>query len=52
MKHGSCSLGVKYSDIEKVINNEPLDENIKEKIERLHKNSLHKFNIPTYKKCD
>ena len=45
-------LGVKYSDIEKVINNEPLDENIKEKIERLHKNSLHKFNIPTYKKCD
>lgn len=43
-------LGVKYSDIEKVINNEPLDENIKEKIERLHKNSLHKFNIPTYKK--
>ena len=45
-------LGVKYSDIEKVINNEPLDENIKEKIERLHKNSLHKFNIPAYKKCD
>ncbi len=45
-------LGVTYSDIEKVINNEQLDENIKEKIERLHKNSLHKFNIPTYKKCD
>ena len=43
-------LGVKYSDIEKVINNEPVDELIKEKIDHLHKNSLHKFNIPTYKK--
>lgn len=43
-------LGVKYSDITKYINNEPLDEKIKEKIEKLHKNSLHKFNIPTYRK--
>ena len=43
-------LGVKYSDIAKVINNEPVDPEIKEKIDRLHKNSLHKFNIPVYKK--
>lgn len=43
-------LGVKYSDIAKVINNEPLDEEIKEKIERLHKNNLHKFSTPIYKK--
>ena len=45
-------LGVKYSDIAKVMNQEPLDPEIKEKIERLHQNSLHKFNIPTYHKCD
>lgn len=43
-------LGVKYSDIAKVINNEPVDEKVKEKIKRLHENSLHKFNIPTYTK--
>lgn len=45
-------LGVKYSDIEKYINNEELDENIKSKIEKLHNNSKHKFEIPTYKKAD
>ena len=43
-------LGVKYSDIAKVIKKEPLEESIKEKIERLHNNNLHKFNIPTYRK--
>ena len=43
-------LGVKYSDIEKYINNEKLDENIKNRIEQLHKNAHHKFNIPTYRK--
>ena len=41
-------LGVKYSDIEKYINNEELSEDIKQKIEKLHNNSRHKFNIPTY----
>ena len=44
-------LGVKYSDIEKYLNNEELDEETKLKIEKLHKNNLHKFNIPEYKKC-
>ncbi len=43
-------LGVKYSDITKVINNEPVDKDVLEKIEKLHKNSLHKFNIPIFKK--
>ena len=43
-------LGVKYSDIEKYINNEPLEEDIKQRIEKLHKNAHHKFNIPTYRK--
>ena len=43
-------LGVKYADIAKYMNDEELDEDIKKKIERLHKNSLHKFNIPTYRK--
>ena len=45
-------LGVKYSDIAKYMNDEPLEEETKEKIKRLHQNSLHKFNIPVYKKCD
>ncbi len=43
-------LGVKYSDIAKVINNEEIDSDIYEKIKRLHDRSRHKFNIPTYKK--
>ena len=44
-------LGVKYVDIAKYMdnpNNVPID--IREKIERLHKNNQHKFNIPIYKK--
>ena len=43
-------LGVNYSDIEKVINNQEIDLEIKEKIEKLHNNNIHKFNIPVYKK--
>ena len=43
-------LGVKYADIAKYMNKEELDEDIKKKIEKLHKKSLHKFNIPTYRK--
>ena len=47
-------LGVKYSDIEKVLNHQNIDEDIKDKIDKLHKNNLHKFNIPEYQvsKCD
>ena len=43
-------LGVKYSDVAKYINNEELDEKTKEKIEKLHKNASHKFNIPKYER--
>lgn len=44
-------LGVKYSEIARYINGEQIgDEDVASKIEKLHKNSLHKFNIPTYRK--
>ena len=44
-------LGVKYSEIASYINGEQIeDEQVVAKIEKLHKNSLHKFNIPTYRK--
>ena len=47
-------LGVKYSDIEKVMNNEKINIDIKDKIDKLHYSNMHKFNIPEYKvkKCD
>ena len=43
-------LGVKYSDIAKYINHEKLPKEIAEKIAKLHKDNLHKFNIPTYRR--
>ena len=43
-------LGVKYSEIASYMANEELSEEVSNKIERLHKNNLHKFNIPTYRK--
>ena len=43
-------LGVKYKDIAKYMNNEELDEETKKKIEILHKNASHKFNIPKYER--
>ena len=43
-------LGVKYSDIEKHLNNEELDKETEEKILRLHNGAHHKFNIPMYKR--
>lgn len=43
-------LGVKYKDIASVINGENVNEEEKCKIDKLHKNSLHKFNIPVYKR--
>lgn len=42
-------LGVKYKDIASVIRKDrELDEETYQKIDKLHKNSLHKFNIPKY----
>lgn len=44
-------LGVKYKDIASFIDNPNLvDEEIGEKIKKLHNNNLHKFNIPTYRR--
>ncbi|MBQ6333985.1 MAG: NAD(+) synthase [Erysipelotrichaceae bacterium] len=42
-------LGVKYTDIAKVIKGEEIDSVEKEKIEKLHNSAAHKFNIPVYK---
>lgn len=43
-------LGVKYSDIEKYMKQEKLDNKVQEKIKKLHKNAYHKFNLPYYKR--
>lgn len=44
-------LGVKYKDIATYMEDATLlDKDTGEKIEKLHKNNLHKFNIPTYKR--
>lgn len=44
-------LGVKYKDIATYMKDATLlDKDTREKIEKLHKNNLHKFNIPTYKR--
>ena len=43
-------MGVKYNDIGKVIYGELTSGEEFEKIEKLHKRSAHKFNIPTYRK--
>ena len=44
-------LGVKYAEIEQYFKNKDmLDLKVKEKIEKLHNSSRHKFNIPTYRK--
>ena len=42
-------LGVTYSDIAKVIENKPVDEQTRKRILRLHNNNQHKFYAPTYK---
>ena len=43
-------LGVKYKDIAAYMNNEKLDEETKNKIEKLHNSSKHKFVIPAYER--
>ncbi len=43
-------LGVTYENIAKVIQNQPVDINIKNKIETLHKKAHHKFVTATYRK--
>jgi len=44
-------LGVKYKDIENFMEDkESVSNGVREKIEKLHNNSKHKFNIPTYRR--
>ena len=43
-------LGVLYRDIERVIEKEDIDTDIKERIDKMHKNTSHKFHIATYLK--
>ncbi len=43
-------LGVTYNEIASYIEGKEVSKESKEKIKILHKNSLHKFNIPTYRK--
>ena len=43
-------LGVKYSDIARVLNNEEVENDIKLKIKEIHDKNMHKFNTPTYRK--
>lgn len=43
-------LGVTYADIKKYMNSEKLDKKISDKIEKLHNNAYHKFNLPYYKR--
>ncbi len=43
-------LGVKYSDIAKVINGEEVAEEIANRIKEMHNKNQHKFVIPTYYK--
>ena len=43
-------LGVKYKDIASVINGEYVEDEIKNKIDKLHNSSKHKFDIPMYKR--
>ena len=49
-KSDEDKLGVKYKDIASYMNGEEVSEEAKLKIEKLHKGSLHKFNIPVYKR--
>ena len=43
-------LGVKYKDIAKYMNGEPVEEDVAQKIKKLHNGCRHKFNIPTYRR--
>ncbi len=49
-KSDEDKLGVTYKDIAKVINGEPVDEDVKEVIMRKHRSNQHKFHIATYEK--
>ena len=43
-------LGVTYKEIADYMEGKELQKEVSDKIEKLHNNNLHKFNIPTYRK--
>mgnify|MGYP002621711741 CR=1 FL=1 len=43
-------LGVRYEDIARVINGDPVSQEAAKKIEDLHSKAAHKFHIPVYRK--
>ncbi len=45
-------LGFTYADVKKVINNEEINEDIKDRIIKKHNANKHKFSIPTYKRYE
>ena len=49
-KSDEDKLGVTYDAIEKYINGIKQDEEVEEKIKKLHNDNKHKFNLPTYRK--
>ena len=49
-KSDEDKLGVTYKQITDYMEGKEVEEKAKEKIKTLHKNSLHKFNIPTYRR--
>ena len=49
-KSDEDKLGFTYADVAKVIYGEPVDEEVKAKIERKHAANQHKFSTPIYKK--
>ena len=49
-KSDEDKLGVTYKEITAYMEGKEVSKEAKEKIERLHKNTYHKFNIPTYRR--
>ena len=49
-KSDEDKLGFTYADVAKVIYGEPVDAEVKAKIERKHAANQHKFSTPIYKK--
>ena len=43
-------MGITYDDIEKYLYAQDMDEEVKEKIAKLHNKNKHKFNMPSYKR--
>lgn len=49
-KSDEDKMGITYEDIEKYIYAKPLKQEIKDKIAKLHRANMHKFNMPAYRR--